>query len=116
MSENGELENRVKHLEERVKMLVNIADPEKHPFTYLALETNLTHSQVEAILELMDKAQKSLRIGDPMNHAVFEGRVYEIVPIKNGDYHFAESIVATLNDSHQYSDVYEHMKKDGMNI
>ena len=116
MSENGELENRVKHLEERVKMLVNLADPEKHPFTFLALEANLTHSQVEPIFKLMEKAENSLRTGNPMNHGVFEGRVYEIVPTKNGDYHFAEAIVATLNDTQQYSDVYKHMKKDGMNI
>ena len=110
-----ELEARVNHLEARVKMLAEIADSETRPFTYLALESDLTHEQMTKILDLMDRVRDSLK-SKPMHHAQFEQAVYEIVPSHKSDYHFAESIVMTLNDEHRYEDVYKHMKKSGMNL
>lgn len=114
--ENRELEARVKLLEERVKMLAEIADSETKPFTFLALESDLSHEQVTKILDLMDKVRKTMKEGKPMHHAQFEQAIYEIVPIHNGDYQFAESVVLTLKDEHRYEDVYKHMKKSGMNL
>ena len=114
-AEINELKERVKHLEERVKMLAGIADSETRPFTFLALESDLTEAQVKKILDLMDRVRESLK-SKPMHHAQFEQAVYEIVPSHKGDYHFAESIVTTLNDEHNYEDVYKHMKKSGMNL
>lgn len=111
-----ELEERVKHLEERVEMLIHIADMDKHPFTYSALEHGLTKQQVTRILDLMDRARKSIKEDKPMNHSVFEQAVYEIVPSKRGDYHFAEEVVSTLNEEGRWKEVYAHMKKNGMNI
>jgi len=116
MSEVNELKKRIEFLEERVRMLRSIADPERHPFTYLALEADLRRSQVDDIFRLMDEVRLSLKMGTPISHHIFESRIYEIVPSRNGDYHFAESVVRTLNDSNQYTDVFEHMKKDGMNL
>jgi len=49
-AKTGELEQRVKHLEERVKRLVEIADSEKKPFTFLVLENDLTHEQEKKFL------------------------------------------------------------------
>jgi hypothetical protein len=42
-----ELEARIRHLEERVETLAEIADSEKRPFTCLALEPGLTESSDE---------------------------------------------------------------------
>lgn len=114
---NAELEARVKRLEEEVKRLIAIADPEKHPFTYLVLESGLTDDQVEKIFVLMEQVRKDiLAKKEPMNHNAFEKRVYEIVPTHNGDYHFAESIVLCFNDTDQYTEIYEYFKKNGMNL
>lgn len=112
-----ELEKRVQLLEERVKMLVEIADYDKHPFTYICLEHGLTEAQIKEIFDLMDEVGKAIfDKKTPMSHHEFEERVYQIVPSEKGNYHFAESIVATLNQTGQYTEVYQHMKKSGMNL
>ncbi len=77
---------------------------------------DLTKEQVEKIFDLMDEASTSVLNGKPMRHVDFEKRVYELVPKHSGDYHFAESIVKTLNDTGQYTDVYRHMKESGKNL
>lgn len=110
------LEKRVAELEDKILRLLTLTDFDKHPFTYHELEANLTKEQVEAVFDLMDEAQKSLASPKPMDHHDFERRVYEIVPARNGDYHFAEGIVGTLNQSGQYTDVFRQMKKSGMNL
>jgi len=111
-----ELERRIQHLEYRVKLLAEIADFEKHPFIFTVLESDLGESQVRAIFDLMDKVSKTIKDGKPMSHHKFEESIYEIVPSRRGDYHFAEDIVSTLNDEGRWVEVYKHMKKDGMNI
>ena len=111
-----ELERTIEYLKYRVELLASIADSEHHPFIFTVLESNLTEHQVIAIYDLMDEASKTIREGKPMGHHQFEQRIYEIVPSHRGDYHFAESIVDTLNDEQRWEEVYQHMKKDGMNL
>jgi hypothetical protein len=110
------LESQVEDLKEKQTRLLTLTEPDRHPFMYLTLEANLTRSQVDAIFNLMDEAERSLSSSTPMGHAEFERRVYEIVPSRTGDYHFAEDIVRTLNDSNQYTTVYNHMRSSGMNL
>jgi len=110
------LEDKVKFLEERIEMLIEIADSEKRPFTYLALEYGLTKEQIERIYDLMDEVSKAIREGKTFHHSEFEDRIYQIVPQRKGDYHFAEEIVSTLNQEGRWQEVYQHMKKSGMNI
>jgi hypothetical protein len=110
------LEKRVKHLEERVSMLAEIADSKGHPFLFSVLESNLTEEQVHRIYDLMGKVETSLKSKTPMNHNQFENELYRIVPSMNRNFTFAKSIVMTLHDEHQFEAVYQHLKKDGMNI
>ena len=110
------LDERVERLEFYISLLQNLVDPEMAPFLYHVLEARLSREQLDAIYKLMDEVQDGIRQGNPMNHADFEQRIYDIVPSKSGDYHFAESIVSTLNREHRYIGVYKHMKADGMNI
>lgn len=110
-----ELEKRVKHLEERDSYLAEIADFDNHPFLYTVLESNLTKDQVEEIYNLMDRVEASLKT-KPMGHYEFEQELYRIVPRMNGNFSFAKSIVMTLHDEGQWEAVYQHLKKDGMNI
>ena len=110
------LESAVEDLREKQQRLLTVTDPQRHPFTYLTLEANLTGAQVKAIFSLMDEAERSVSTRQRMHHAEFERRVYGIVPSRAGDYHFAEDIVRTLNDSNQYTSVYNHMRTSGMNL
>lgn len=120
MEKIRELEKRVQRLEDRIRFLVTLTESlsDGHPFYYLALESELTHAQVTAIYDLMEEVLTSIMENKPvMHHAEFEQRIYKIVPSHKGDYHFAESIVSTLNrEGNQWKKVYEHMKKSGMNI
>ena len=112
----NDLEKRIAELEHRVKQLLTLSDRSKHPFTCHMIETNITKEQEEGILTLMKDAQRSLSTSNPMTHNEFERQVYSIVPQQEGNYHFAEAIVRTLNDSSQFTDVYAHMERDGMNL
>jgi len=112
-----ELEKRVQLLEDRIGMLMELVDSDKYPFMFLALESGLSMSQVDQIFKLMDEVSKAIsNKKTPMSHSEFEGRVRQIVPTHGEDYHFAESIVRTLNAKGQYAEVYQHMKKSGMNF
>jgi hypothetical protein len=111
-----DLKKRIERLEYRVRLLAQIADFEGHPFTCMVLESGLTEAQVKAIFDLMDETLQTIGNRKPMSHHKFEERIYEIVPSRRRDYHFAEDIVSTLNDEGRWAEVYRHMKRDGMNI
>lgn len=89
---------------------------QRNRFTHLCFESNLTESQETQILDLMDEVSKSIEAGTPMNHHDFEERIYEIVPHRAGSYSFAETIVSVLNREGRWPDVFQHMKKNGMNF
>lgn len=110
------LEERIRRLEFQIELIREFLDSDLHPFIYSVLEAGLTESQHEAILDLMDEARQGIKNGKPMSHSEFEQKVYEIVPTRRRDYHFAEDIVSTLNEEGRYPEVYEHMKKSDMNI
>jgi hypothetical protein len=112
-----ELEKRVQHLEDQIEMMLELVDDDKYPFMYLALESGLTKSQINQIFDLMEEVSRATSTDKkPMSHSEFENRIYQIVPTHKGDYHLAESIVRSLNSKGQYTEVYQHMKKSGMNL
>ena len=110
------LEKRVKHLEDRVSILAEMADFKGHPFLFTVLEHNITKEQIEGIYVLMCKVDDSLKSSTPMNHVKFERELSRIVPLEEGSFSFAKDIVMTLNDEDRWKAVYLHLKEDGMNI
>jgi hypothetical protein len=119
MGENriDDLAKRVQHLEDKVEMIRELIDDEKFPFMYLALESGLTMAQVNSILDLMQEVSDSItEKQNPMSRSQFEERIYQIVPTHENDYHFAQSVVRTLQRNGQFVEVYNHMKNKGMNI
>ena len=110
------LEKRVEELEHKIEDLLRLVDMEKAPFSYLVLESNLTGNQVDGIYDLMDDFRNYIRAGHKIKHSDFEEELYKIVPSKQGDYHFAQDVVGSLNDEGRYTDVYEALKKSGMDI
>jgi len=111
-----ELEEKVKHLEERIEMLASIADFEKHPFIFTALEYRLSRGDVKKIYGLMEFYRKRISDGVTITHSEFERELYKEIPSLKGNFLFAKSIVMTLNDEKLYTEVYEELKKSGMNI
>jgi hypothetical protein len=113
---NEDHEARISQLEHRVKQLMSLVEPERHPFTFHAMEADLSREQVDEIFDLMDDTRERIKSGNPPSHHEFEGRIYQIVPSRDGDYHFAEGVVRTLAKTNQYEDVFDHFKKHGMNL
>lgn len=110
------LEDRVSKLEFQMQMLREFIDPQDNPFSFLVLESGMTSTEMRAIFDLMEEVANGIRSGNPIEHHEFEARVYNIVPSRKGNYHFAESIVRTLRDRSRYTPVFLYMKKSGMNI
>ena len=110
------LEAEVAHLKYQIRQLISLADSERAPFTHYVLEYNLTQNEVSDIYDLMDETHAAIESGNPPSHHKFESQVYKIVPSQEGNYHFAEGIVSTLNQEQRYKDVYRFMQKNGMNI
>ncbi len=110
------LEDRLTHLEFQFRLLLAAVDTDRRPFDGLVLESNLTEVQRRQIHDLMDETDKSITSGSPMSHHDFEVRVYSIVPERQGDYGFAETIVSTLNQERRWQRVFKHMQANGMNI
>jgi hypothetical protein len=113
---NENQDARISHLEYRIKQLMSLVDPEREPFTYHAMEADLTQEQVNKILDLMDETRERIKSGSAPSHHEFEGSIYDIVPSHDGDYHFAEGIVRTLDKTGRYEDVFKHYKEHGMNL
>ena len=109
-------EDRLAMLEYKIELLTALVDPDRNPFVFLCLEEDVTREQKKQLMDLMEDASISIREDKPMSHHEFENRVYSISPKHHGDYHFAEAIVSTLNDTHRWRDVYEYMKHHGMNL
>ena len=110
----GKLKRKIEHLDLRTKLIVEYLQlPSESQVTLLFLEYDLTKQQVEEIFKLMDEARTSIHKGKLMGCIQFEQRVMKIVPSQ--DYHFAESMVRTFDQSQQYEEVYKRMKEDGMN-
>lgn len=112
----GELEKRIAELEHQVEHLLRLSDLERAPFSYLVVETGITDAQENEIYNLMEDFSNYIKAGRKIPHHDFEQELYKIMPSKNGDYHFAETVVASLNDEDRFTDVYEALKKSGMNI
>jgi hypothetical protein len=65
---------------------------------------------MQNILQVIQQGKK------PINHEEFDRRVFEIAPQHDGDYHYVEGIISTLNEEGRFQPVYEHMKQSGMNL
>ena len=99
----------------KIRLLMNLVDFKKKPFSYHMLELGATKTQVNAIFDLMDSTEKAIDEKKNITHQEFERVIYRILPKHEGDYHIAESIVGCLNKEGRWTTVYEYMIKNGMN-
>lgn len=100
----------------KIEMLMGLVDSERNPFNYLMLEIDATKSQMNKVLDLMDKTQTDLKHKKKITHRDFEMEIYNIFPKHRGDYHLAESIIGILCSSgNRWDLVKPYMIKNGMN-
>ena len=78
----------------------------------LFFETKITREQYRAIMDLMDKFRAKLDAGESVQHYDFESAVYEIVPERNGDYHFCELIAKLFAENNQWDEVFPALYGD----
>lgn len=108
--------NEIVKLKNQINLLMELVDPDRNPFAYHMLEADADKKQVDAVFDLMKRVRDSLNANNSINHGEFEREIYKIFPSKDGSYGFAEGIVRTLNQKHQYTDVFEYYSKNGMNL
>ena len=95
------LEERVAQLEFQVELLFNNTEIDR-----LFFETKITREQYTAIMDLMESFRSKLDAGESVHHYDFESAVYEIVPERNGDYHFCELIAKLFAENDQWDEVF----------
>lgn len=102
-----DLEERVAQLEFQVELLFNNTEIDR-----LFFETKITREQYTAIMNLMDSFRSKLDAGESVHHYDFESAIYEIVPERNGDYHFCELIAKLFAENNQWDEVFPALYGD----
>ena len=101
------IEERVAQLEFQVELLFN-----NSPIDRFIFESKITREQYTAIMDLMDSFRAKLDGGQSVHHYDFESGIYEIVPEKNGDYHFCELIAQLFAEEGQWDEVFPALYGD----
>lgn len=105
--EEKELLERLDFIEFRQQLLFENNSYARHLF-----EHEVTREQSDSIYDLMDEYRKRIDNGEEVHHGSFEQSIYEIVPHKFGNYHFAESIAQVNHKRASYEEVFEHLYGD----
>lgn len=101
------LEERIAQLEFQVELLFSNTEIDR-----LFFERKITREQYHAIMDLMDTFRSKLDDGACIHHYDFERAIYEIVPERNGDYHFCESIAKLFAENQQWDEIYHALYGD----
>ncbi|NKX61502.1 DUF1878 domain-containing protein [Bacillus cereus] len=72
-------------------------------------DMEVTKEQLNRIYDLMDALSEEIREEKLVTHSAYEQQIYEIVPAKRGNYHFAESISQILHEGSRWPEVFEHV-------
>ena len=103
---NSELEERVAMLEFKVKLL-----HENTCTSGLLFEHDITHTQYDQLMNLMDKIRKKIDNKEAVYHGSFEMQVYKITG-KDGDYHFCEAIARSFMEDGRWEEVFPALYGD----
>lgn len=106
---NIELEKRVEQLEFKIKLLAENSNTSR-----LLFESDITRTQYEELMNLMDEVSDDIYKGKEVSNHHFEGKVYRIIGV-DGDYHFCESLAQAFMEDGRWDEVfpalYGHMDK-----
>ena len=110
------LAKRIEKLEQKVGLLVSIADNNKYPFIYKCLEADMTADQVDRTLVLINKAEQSFRTKNPVSYAQFEKELLEIVPSQKRNADFTKELIRALVKKDQFYKGYKRFRREGIDI
>ncbi len=95
------IEERVAQLEFQLELLFTNSSIDR--FIY---ESKITREEYQKIMDLMDLYRDAIDSGKPVHHTQFEQEIYNIVPHKNGYYHFCELIAKLFAENGQWEEVF----------
>lgn len=101
------LEEKIELLEYQIELLF-----ENRPIDRFIYESKLTRNESRLIMDLLDKYRNAIDANETVNHSTFEQEVYELVPKKNGDYHFCELITKLYAQEGQWEEVFSALYGD----
>lgn len=100
-------EERIAQLEFQIELLFNNSSVDR-----LFFESKITREQYTAIMDLLDSFRAKLDNGQSVHHYEFESGIYQIVPEKNGDYHFCELVAKLFAEEGQWQEVFPALYGD----
>ena len=110
------IEDRVRKLENKVALLVSIADCDAHPFVCACLDAGMDVSQVDIVLSLITRVENALNSDNPFSFAQFEKELHMIVPSQKDNPEFAKVIMRALNRENKFILPSKRFKEEGINI
>ena len=110
------LEERLRRIENRVTLLVNATDCEKHPFICACIDADMDIGQVDTVLELVSKTANSIGTANPVSYAQFEAELKIIVPSRKNDAQFAKTIIRALNRENKFLLGANRFREEGIEI
>lgn len=97
----NEIMERLDLIEFRQELLFNNSDLDRSLFEY-----HLTILQYKAIMNVMDEFRKRIEKGQDCSHALFESKIYFIVPEHEGDYHMCEELAKGFMEERRWEEVF----------
>lgn len=97
------LEERLDFIEFRQQLLFY-----NGPYERLLFDHKITREQWEAIADIFDEYRKKVDAGEDIGiSATYEQKIYEAVPHKYGNYHFAEDLAYVNHQRGSWAEVFE---------
>lgn len=105
---NMTLEERLDFIEFRQELLFY-----NGPYDRLLFDHDVTREQRETIADIFDDYRKKIDAGEDVGiSATYEQKIYEAVPHKHGNYHFAEDLAHLNHQRGSWEEVFEALYGD----
>ncbi|MBN9653871.1 DUF1878 domain-containing protein [Halobacillus sp. GSS1] len=114
-------EQKIKMLEEEVKGLKETLNHmqfrqrllfDQTPVNRLLFEYEITQTQYNKIMDLMDFYRSKIGRNEKVHHSSFEQSIYQIVPKLNGNYHFVEFLTNAFKEESRWEEVFDKLYGD----
>ena len=96
-----DLEERIAHLEYKLELLFENTEISRYLY-----ECDITKAETNEIMDLFECISNSLMNGVSVSHVEYESAMYDIIPRKNGDYHFCELLARLFSENGQWEEVF----------
>ncbi|HGH0517499.1 TPA: hypothetical protein ACJHFP_003693 [Clostridioides difficile] len=95
------IEERLNFLDFRQELLFRNNDTSR-----LLFEHEITQEEETLLMDLMDSYRTKISNGEKVTRGSFENDIYNVIPSKNGDYHFCEFIAQNFMQEGRWQEVF----------